>query len=152
MDDENFLNEEKINEYKESFSIFDKDNDGYISYEQLSEIIKILGHNIPDEDLQKMFREFDIDNKGSIDFKEFLGIMARKMRDTETETDFVNAFNIFDRDHNGLINGQELFDIFQSLGIEATKDDCDELIKDADLDMDGFINYEEFVRMLMNKN
>ena len=152
MDDENFLNEEKINEYKESFSIFDKDNDGYITYAQLAEIIKILGHNIPDEDLQKMFREFDIDNKGSIDFKEFLGIMARKMRDTETETDFVNAFNIFDRDHNGLINGQELFDIFQSLGIEATKDDCDELIKDADLDMDGFINYEEFVRMLMNKN
>ena len=152
MDDENFLNEDKINEYKESFSIFDKDNDGYITYAQLAEIIKILGHNIPDEDLQKMFREFDIDNKGSIDFKEFLGIMARKMRDTETETDFVNAFNIFDRDHNGLINGQELFDIFQSLGIEATKDDCDELIKDADLDMDGFINYEEFVRMLMNKN
>ena len=152
MDDENFLNEDKINEYKESFSIFDKDNDGYITYAQLAEIIKILGHNIPDEDLQKMFKEFDIDNKGSIDFKEFLGIMARKMRDTETETDFVNAFNIFDRDHNGLINGQELFDIFQSLGIEATKDDCDELIKDADLDMDGFINYEEFVRMLMNKN
>lgn len=152
MDDENFLNEEKINEYKESFSIFDKDNDGYISYSQLSEIIKILGHNIPEEDLQKMFKEFDIDNKGAIDFKEFLGIMARKMRDTETETDFVNAFNIFDRDHNGLINSRELFDIFQSLGIEATKDDCDELVKDVDLDMDGFINYEEFVRMLMNKN
>jgi calmodulin len=152
MDDENFLNEDKINEYKESFSIFDKDNDGYITYAQLAEIIKILGHNIPDEDLQKMFKEFDIDNKGSIDFKEFLGIMARKMRDTETETDFVNAFNIFDRDHNGLINGAELFEIFQSLGIEATKDDCDELIKDADLDMDGYINYEEFVRMLMNKN
>ena len=152
MDDENFLNEDKINEYKESFSIFDKDNDGYITYAQLAEIIKILGHNIPDEDLQKMFKEFDIDNKGSIDFKEFLGIMARKMRDTEKETDFVNAFNIFDRDHNGLINSAELFEIFQSLGIEATKDDCDELIKDADLDMDGYINYEEFVRMLMNKN
>jgi Ca2+-binding EF-hand superfamily protein len=38
-----------------------------------------------------------------------------------------------------------------NLGEKLTDEDVDEIIRDADLDGDGQINYEEFVKMMMSK-
>lgn len=44
-----------------------------------------------------------IDNliSGSIDFPEFLTLMARKMKECDTEEELIQAFKVFDRDGNG---------------------------------------------------
>ena len=36
-----------------------------------------------------------------------------------------------------------------SLGENVTMDEVDKKIKEADLDVDGYINYEEFVKMII---
>jgi calmodulin len=97
-----------------------------------------------------MYNEVDIDGNGTIDFKEFLGLMARKMRDNDSEEELIEAFKVFDRDGNGLISNVELQHVMASLGENVTMDEVDEMIKEADLDGDGYINYEEFVKMIMN--
>ena len=38
-----------------------------------------------------------------------------------------------------------------SLGENVTEEEVEEMIKESDLDGDGYINYEEFVRMIVNK-
>jgi calmodulin len=144
------LTEEKINEFKEAFEIFDKDKDGYITTKELGDIMKNLGQTPSEAELQDMINEVDIDGNGTIDFKEFLGLMARKMRDTDTEEELIEAFKVFDRDGNGLISNIELQHVMTSLGENITMDEVDEMIKEADLDGDGYINYEEFVKMIMN--
>lgn len=96
-----------------------------------------------------MINEVDVDGNGSIDFPEFLSLMARKMRDTDTEEELVDAFRVFDRDGNGLISAAELRHVMTNLGEKLTDEEVDEMIKEADLDGDGHINYEEFVRMMM---
>jgi len=146
------LTEEKINEFKEAFEIFDKDKDGYITTKELGDIMKNLGQTPSEAELQDMINEVDIDGNGTIDFKEFLGLMARKMRDTDTEEELIEAFKVFDRDGNGLISNIELQHVMTSLGENITMDEVDEMIKEADLDGDGYINYEEFVKMIMNTN
>ena len=40
---------------------------------------------------------------GNIDFPEFLTMMARKMKDTDTEDEIREAFRVFDKDGNGFI-------------------------------------------------
>ena len=145
------LTEEKIQEFKEAFEIFDKDKDGYITIKELGEIMKNLGQSPTDSELQDMINEVDVDGNGNIDFKEFLGLMARKMRDTDTEEELIEAFKVFDRDGNGLISSQELKHVMISLGEKITDEEVEEMIKEADIDGDGFINYEEFVRMIINK-
>ena len=145
------LSEEKITEFKEAFEIFDKDKDGYITTKELGDIMKNLGQTPSEAELQDMINEVDIDGNGTIDFKEFLGLMARKMRDADTEEELIEAFKVFDRDGNGLISGNELQHVMNSLGENISQDEVVEMIKEADLDGDGYINYEEFVRMILNK-
>ena len=145
------LTEDKITEFKEAFEIFDKDKDGFIKIKELGEIMRNLGQNPSDADLQDMINEVDIDGNGNIDFKEFLGLMARKMRDTDSDEELIEAFKVFDRDGNGLISSQELKHVMVSLGEKITDEEVAEMIKEADSDGDGYINYEEFVKMIINK-
>ncbi len=145
------LTEEKIQEFKEAFEIFDKDKDGYITIKELGEIMKSLGQVPSETELQDMINEVDVDGNGNIDFKEFLGLMARKMRDTDTEEELIEAFKVFDRDGNGLVSASELKYVMLSLGEKITDEEVDEMIREADIDGDGFINYEEFVRMIINR-
>ena len=144
------LTEDKINEFKEAFEIFDKDKDGYITTKELGDIMKNLGQTPSEAEMQDMINEVDIDGNGTIDFKEFLVLMARKMRDNDSEEELIEAFKVFDRDGNGLISNVELQHVMTSLGENVTMDEVDEMIKEADLDGDGYINYEEFVKMIMN--
>jgi calmodulin len=145
------LTEDKIAEFREAFEIFDKNRDGYITIKELGEIMKNLGQTPTEAELTDMINEVDIDGNGNIDFKEFLGLMARKMRDSDTEEELIEAFKVFDRDGNGLISATELKHVMVSLGEKITDEEVDEMIKEADIDGDGYINYEEFVRMIINK-
>jgi len=63
----------------------------------------------------------------------------------------VEAFKVFDRDGNGFISAAELRHVMTNLGEKLTDEEVDEMIREADVDGDGQINYEEFVKMMMAK-
>ena len=58
---------------------------------------------------------------------------------------------MFDKDGNGFISAAELRHIMTNLGEKLTDEEVDEMIREADIDGDGQINYEEFVKMMMAK-
>lgn len=142
------LTPEKVNEFKEAFEIFDKDKDGYITLKELGDIMQNLGQCPTEAELQDMISEVDKDKNGTLDFTEFLGLMARKMRDTDNNEEIIEAFKVFDKDGNGLLSPNELLDVMTSLGEKVTLEEVTEMVKEADYDGDGQINYEEFVRMI----
>ena len=139
------LTEEQIAEFKEAFSLFDKDGDGTVTTKELGTVMRSLGQNPTEAELQDMINEVDADGNGTIDFPEFLSLMARKMKDTDTEEELVEAFKVFDRDGNGFISAAELRHVMTNLGEKLTDEEVDEMIREADVDGDGQINYEEIV-------
>ena len=56
---------------------------------------------------------------------------------------------MFDRDGSGLITAAELRHVMTNLGEKLEDEEIDEMIREADIDGEGHINYEEFVRMMM---
>jgi len=148
------LTEEQIAEFKEAFSLFDKDGDGTITTKELGTVMRSLGQNPTEAELQDMINEVDADGNGTIDFPEFLSLMARKMKDTDTEDneeELIEAFKVFDRNGNGFISAAELRYVMTNLGEKLTDEEVDEMIREADVDGGGQINYEEFVKMMMAK-
>ena len=145
------LTEEQIAEFKEAFQIFDKNGDGSITTKELGTVMRSLGQSPSEEELQNMISEVDADQSGSIDFKEFLNIMAKKMKETDTEEELIEAFKVFDKDGNGLISAHELRFVMTTAGEKLSEDEIDEMIREADIDGDGYIDYEEFVRMMITQ-
>ena len=96
-----------------------------------------------------MVREVDADGSGSLEFPEFLNLMATKMRNTDTEEELVEAFKIFDRDGDQLIRLAEIRHVFDIIGEKMTDDEIEDMISLADKDGDAAsLNYNEFCKLM----
>jgi calmodulin len=73
------LTAEQKQEFKEAFSLFDKDGDGTISTTELGTVMRALGQNPSETELNDMINEVDQDHSGSIEFEEFINLMEKKM-------------------------------------------------------------------------
>jgi calmodulin len=58
---------------------------GTITTKELGTVMRSLGQNPTEAELQDMITEVDADGNGTIDFKEFLDLMAKKMKVGDTE-------------------------------------------------------------------
>ncbi|ESQ42143.1 hypothetical protein EUTSA_v10014926mg [Eutrema salsugineum] len=138
-----------ISEFKETFSLFDKDGDGFISMKELGTVMASSGQNPTEAELQDMINEVDADGNGKIDFPEFLNLMARKMKDTtDSEEELKEAFKAFDKDQNGFISAADLRHVMTNLGENFTDEVVDEMIRKAGVDGDGQIKYDDFVKFM----
>ena len=72
------LTEQEIATLKREFLSFDSDGDGTISAEELSNVLRSFGDEVSEEDVKKVINTFDIDKNGTIEFNEFLIMMAHK--------------------------------------------------------------------------
>uniref|UniRef100_A0A0E0MJA8 EF-hand domain-containing protein n=1 Tax=Oryza punctata TaxID=4537 RepID=A0A0E0MJA8_ORYPU len=140
------LTKEQIAEFREAFSLFDKDGDGTITSKELGTVMGSLGQSPTEAELKVMVEELDADGSGSIDFDEFLSLLARKLRDTGAEDGLREAFRVFDKDQNGFISPDELRHVMANLGDPLSDDELAEMLREADSDGDGQINYTEFVK------
>jgi len=143
--------EEQLAEYKEAFSLFDKNGDGAISAAELGKIMESLGIKPSKTELEDMIHEIDTDGNGTIDFNEFVTLMARQTTTGDKDGEIMEAFKLFDKNGDGKISSEELKEVMVNLGEKMGDKEISEMIKEADLDGDGEINYEEFVRMMKGK-
>lgn len=149
----NSLTEEMIAEFREAFETFDTDKDGQITIEDLVEIFKMMNVPPTQPEIEHMKEEVDVDQNGTIDFKEYITLLARRVRDVDLEEETVEAFRIFDRNDDGLISTEELKAIMYVLsekivGEVISEEDLNLMMKEADTDEDGYINYKEFIEVL----
>ena len=107
--------------------------------------MRSLGQNPTEAELQDMINEVDADGNGEIDFPEFLTMMARKMKDTDSEEEIKEAFKVFDKNGDGKISAAELRHVMTSIGEKLSDQEVDEMIKEADTDGDGEINYTVYL-------
>ncbi|KAF8154579.1 anthrax edema factor in complex with calmodulin and pyrophosphate [Crassisporium funariophilum] len=139
---------EQIAAYKDAFSLFDKDNDGTITSNELGTVMRSLGKTPTDSEIQEMIKEVDQDRNGTIEFAEFIEMMGRKTHAEGLEAELKEAFKVFDTDNSGKISTSELSKVMLNLGEKLSDAEIEQMIKEADLDNDGEISFEEFSRMM----
>merc|ERR1711983_21779 len=112
-------------------------SEGSVASSQVSSIMKSVGLNPSEAEIQDMVNQVDKDGTGSIDFPEFLMMMCIKAETENAEDEIRVAFNVFDGDGNGFINRQELAVVMNNLGERLTQEEIQTMIDEADLDGDG---------------
>eukprot|EP00057_Strongylocentrotus_purpuratus_P032849 XP_789104.4 PREDICTED: calmodulin-A [Strongylocentrotus purpuratus] len=148
------LTTEQMEEYREAFNSFDRNNDGVISVDEFGDVIRTLGQNPTKKDIEDAVKRFDENKNGTIEFNEFIkmiDLIPFNDKDQEQE-ELRKAFQLFDKDGNGYISAAELKLAMTTLGEPLTDDEVAEMIANADIDQDGKINYEEFVEMIVQSS
>ena len=140
------LEENEIEDLRKTFEAFNTQKDGQISCEELKEGLKKLNsNNIKDEDIYNLFKTIDVGKTGKIDYTEFLAATLQK-RSYLQKIRLYEAFTMFDKDGCGKITKDELMEVLKL--DKSQEKETEVLIKDADKDGDGVINYKEFLELM----
>ena len=132
-----------------AFKVYDKEGKGEIPTSLLGTVMKNLGHNLKPEQLQECIDAVDGDGSGTVDFDEFLALMAKKTKEAEDELELREAFRVFDKNNRGVIDVSDLKLIFQALDPDMPDEEVDQIINEVDEDGSGTVDFEGKLKILL---
>ncbi|XP_039210827.1 caltractin-like isoform X2 [Crotalus tigris] len=137
---------------REAFDLLDADGTGTIDVQDLKVSIRALGFDPPKEELRRLVAEVDKEGAGKIGFDAFYSVMAQKMSETDSQEDVLKAFQLFVDKDSGRIAFGNLKRIAAEIGETPTDEELQEMIDAADLDGDGQVSEQEFLRVLRRRD
>mmetsp|Transcript_104 Transcript_104/g.435 ORF Transcript_104/g.435 Transcript_104/m.435 type:complete len:151 (-) Transcript_104:37-489(-) len=126
------LSEDQIEEFREAFSLFDKDGDGTISPEELGIVMKSMGRRTSAEELRAMVAEVDEDSSGR----------RRCGRPSRCSTEIRTGASLRASSRRHVMN---------NLGEPVTNKEVEEMIREADADGDGELSFEDFLSFVVRR-
>ena len=138
------LNDQEIKDLKDTFCNMDINKDGTLT---LEEIKKSLKKYMKENEIEKIFKEIDINNSNKIEYTEFISSLIAK-KEFLKEEKLMEIFKTLDKDGNGKITKEEIKKVLNAQALD--ENDIKQFILKFDLNGDGQIDYYEFVSN-MNK-
>merc|ERR1712029_225057 len=111
------------------FRQYDKDNDGYITDNEVREFFKSLGRELNDDEVKEQIKEADDDGDGRVSFEEFVKVVK-----SDKFAAFQTTFCEYDKDGDGYITAAAIQEL---LGSDHAPQDIKDLVAKADTDGDG---------------
>ncbi|CAN1847143.1 Probable calcium-binding protein CML17 [Linum perenne] len=145
------LDDEQLGELREIFRSFDRNKDGSLTQLELGSLLRSLGLKPSEDQIERMIQKADTNNNGLIEFSEFVDLVEPDLVQSKcpyTEEQLRKMFTLFDRDGNGFITAAELAHSMAKLGHALTAVELTSMIREADGDGDGCINFQEFAKAI----
>ncbi|XP_026664744.2 caltractin-like isoform X1 [Phoenix dactylifera] len=146
------LSQQKRQEIKEAFELFDTDGSGTIDAKELNVAMRALGFEMTEEQVNQMIAEVDKDGSGAIDFDEFVYMMTAKMGERDFREELMKAFRIIDQDNNGKISDVDIHHVARELGENFTLQEIREMIAEADQNRNKHIHLKCFSETFRKHN
>ncbi|KAJ3436171.1 calmodulin [Anaeramoeba flamelloides] len=143
------LSKEKLEEYRSAFEMFDLNNNGLITSNELSSMFHNFQQFPTKEELKSMIDNYDTNSQDGINFEGFCKLMQQSEKLEVNE--MKEAFSVFDQNHDGLIDQQELHNLMKNIGEEFTENQIAILMNEIDFDKDGAISFEDFKKLFEEK-
>ncbi len=152
-----FFPDSKKKKYMENFAIFDRDNNDYINFKELKELLISIGQPYPsEEELKEYYDELEDPKYKGINFDALIVIVFKKIKDADKEAQLFKAFKIV-KDHDKEENKEEincemLKELLMTMGQKWTEEKADEFLKEFDPKGEGKFKFDVSVKKLMKRN
>ncbi|KAH8355537.1 calmodulin-beta [Drosophila serrata] len=144
----NNLTEAQLKDLEIAFSLFDEADDKVIPIQHLPHLMRSVACHPTELEMQHILNEIDPDGIGELYLSDFLYIMSQKYATMTTEDEIIGAFRVFDKEGTGFIPESEFRHIMKNMGEQMTDDEVDQIVLDADANVEGNIDYVRFVAMM----
>ncbi|XP_027707628.1 calmodulin-like protein 4 isoform X1 [Vombatus ursinus] len=143
-----FLSQDQINEFKECFSLYDKEQRGRIKANDLIVVMRCLGASPTPGEVGRHLQDHKLDRNAELDFSTFLTIMHKQMQQEEPQKEILLAMLMIDKEKKGYITAEELRSKLTKLGERLTDKEVDDLLREANIGPNGKVKYNEFIHMI----
>jgi len=128
-----------------TFDVYDANSDGFITLEELRQLMTRLGAPADDSTLRNIIATIDQDNDGRISKAEFLNWYAEHASDDMSDHERAEAlFRMFDEDGDKEITIGEFKQKVDAMGAGLSVDDVGAIVHELDSDNNGTIGLHEF--------
>lgn len=136
------ISPEQLNEFNRVFNMFDANGDGFLTRQEIAEALEVLGQGISLNDRRKLLSRITDDH--TLTKTSFMAWMAER-EDLNIYADLQQIFDRIDIDKSGKLSIEEFTEIIRCLNTTSTDEELAVLVRKADLDGDGEIDFQEFI-------
>ena len=141
------ISNELLDSHKQIFVLFDKNNDGYISFNEYKMVLATYNANISCNFVNDSYYYYV--NKGKeMDFETFVEVMHKYPIGEYSENEIKAAFNVFDVDKDGGISTQDYKIIMKQLEEDLSIKEIKDTFNEMGLGPHDKIDYELFKKLL----
>jgi len=137
-----------MSNYDQFFKEADVDGSGFLTYKELTDILRKKGYKGSDSEIRSMFRSVDVSGDDKVSKDEYLVAMGQVPERDHKAATMRSVFRQFDVNGDGRIDCKELDEVLRAMGHAMSRDDVNKLIALADKDRNGTLNYEEFIEQI----
>ncbi|XP_068575976.1 myosin, light polypeptide 3, skeletal muscle [Cebidichthys violaceus] len=143
---------DQIEEFKESFGLFDRVGDSQVAYSQVADIMRALGQNPTNKAVNSILGNPTADDLANkrVNFEAFLPMLKEvEAQPKGTVDDYIEGLRVFDKEGNGTIMGAELRIVLATLGEKMNEMEIEALMAGQE-DENGSVHYEAFVKHILS--
>jgi len=129
-----------------TFKMMDKEGHGRVTEDELYEALHKVDPNLTRDECHTIMISVDANSNGVIEFDELLSTRINRKLISKEER-LRKVFKCLDTDGSRTLTPDEVFAALSSVHKDISMAKCKELIKDADTNHDGMIDYEEWLAM-----
>ena len=143
------LDDDKLKECKIVFDMLDKDKDTKITTKELGEALRICGAAPSQQQLEMIIQSLEESGDGLISFEKFLVHLEKILNSQDSEEDIINEFKKMDKLGNGTISEKDLRSLMSNYGNALSRDEIEDIIQEANVDENGYIDIQKFTKVLL---
>ena len=145
------VSQEEVEEFVKLFQSLDTEEKNEVPVSQLGTMMRMLQQIPTDNEVNQLADDINPEKKENISFYQFIKAMSLSMRDPEEIANEVKkAFKILDRQKKGYLMAADIREFLTKQGDFLTDEEVDEMIKLADQENNGQIQYDMFVDLMLN--
>ena len=139
-------------ELSRMFHRLDADGNESISPEEIKIFFNSLRTPVNEYYIEKLLKNFDLDNDGDIQKSEFIKRMKLQENKGNTSdlTELLEIFKLFDANHDNKICDQDLQNILKALGEKFQQEECEEMMKYLTKGK-GSLSFAEFFQLVKDE-
>ncbi|XP_035278620.1 solute carrier family 25 member 24, like [Anguilla anguilla] len=132
-----------MDQFRSIFLKLDKNEDGFITVDELRKEMTKIGISSVDEKAQAIVGKYDKNNDEHLDYEEFLSYMM------DREKKWKIHFQTLDKNKCGAIDQDEIMHLFKELGLSISKQSAKRIIQMMDEDSSMTVDWGEFLQHII---
>lgn len=138
-----------VAEYRRVFNLLDKSRNNKVPIDDLKTMLTMLEQDFPDNCVQRFSQALGANGTGTFSYEDFLRIVVPELVNRDI---YLQVFQLIDNKNKGYIDEGDLVSVMDMFGMVDEKVHVASILKEADLDKDGKITFDDFYEILNLKN